>query len=172
MSARFRHKVSVDITAERLAGARLWLSLIALSFVLGASAIEASKDQALFLQGRLLYEEDQYAEAQVLFEQAVAINPIDSEYHRWLGKSYGRKAEGSGWLTALKYATKARKSFETAVALDDHNAMAMRDLLEFYVAAPGIIGGGMDKARPLAERLLALDPSFSEEVQELLGEGE
>ena len=164
--------MSVDITASRLAGTRLLISMLTLIFVFGVSAIEASKDQTLFLQGRLLYEEDKYAEAQAFFEQAVAINPIDSEYHRWLGKSYGRKAEGSGWLTALKYATKARESFETAVALDDHNALAMRDLLEFYVAAPGIIGGGMDKARPLAKRLLALDPSFSEEVQELLAEGE
>ena len=50
--------------------------------------------------------------------------------------------------------------------------MAMRDLLEFYVEAPGIIGGGMGKARPLAERLLAVDPSYREEVKELLAEGE
>ena len=54
------------------------------------------------------------------------------------------------------------------VTLDETNARAMRDLLEFYVEAPAILGGGLGKARQLAKRLLALDPSFSEEVKELL----
>lgn len=166
----------LNTNTARLTGRGLWARLLILVFFLvlipSVPANEAGKDQALFLQGRLLYGEDNFAAAQARFEQAIVINPDNSEYHRWLGKSYGRTAEASGWLIALKYATKARKSFETAVALDDHNALAMRDLLEFYVAAPIIIGGGMDKARPLAERLLMLDPSFSEEVRELLAEGE
>ena len=166
-----RSITTTSLTGTRL-GIRVLISMVAVVVLSSAVADEASKGQTLFLQGRILYAEDRYREAQALFEQAVALNPGASEYHRWLGKSYGRTAEGSAWLTALKYATKSRKSFETAVALDEQNALAMRDLLKFYVEAPGIIGGGMDKARPLAKRLLAVDPSFSEEVQDLLDEGE
>ena len=148
------------------------VSIVLLVCGAAVSADQVLTEDRLFLKARLLYEEDKYREAQALLEQAIALNPADSEYHRWLGKSYGRTAEGADWITAVRYATKARKSFETAVALDEKNALAMRDLLEFYVEAPGIIGGGMDKARPLAKRLLAVDPSFSEEVKELLAEGE
>ena len=69
---------------------------------------------------------------------------------------------------AIRYAIKARRSFETAVALNEANALAIRDLLEFYVMAPAIIGGGMDKAKLLAKRLVALNPNFREEVQKLM----
>ena len=69
---------------------------------------------------------------------------------------------------AIRYAIKARRSFETAVALNEANALAIRDLLEVYVMAPAIIGGGMDKAKPLAKRLVALNPNFREEVQKLM----
>ena len=160
----------------RIVGRRFQIGLLLCIFMWVAPpsvpAAEASTDQMLFLKARMLYEADKYRAAQALLEQAIVLKPTDSEYHRWLGKSYGRIAEGSILLTAFYYATKARKSFETAVALDAHNTLAMRDLLEFYVEAPGIMGGGMDKARPLARRLLAIDPSFSDEVKELLTEGD
>lgn len=136
--------------------------------VAGVAAEQVPVEQTLFLEAVMLYEANKYREACELLEQIITLNPENSEYHRWLGKSYGRTAEQSGWIMAIRYATKARHSFETAVTLDETNARAMRDLLEFYVEAPAILGGGLGKARQLAKRLLALDPSFSEEVKELL----
>jgi Flp pilus assembly protein TadD len=44
------------------------------------------------------------------------------------------------------------------VALDPRNQEAINDLFEYYLEAPGILGGGYDKAAALAERIDALDP--------------
>jgi tetratricopeptide (TPR) repeat protein len=47
---------------------------------------------------------------------------------------------------------------EKAVGLDPFSAEAHTDLAEFYLEAPGIVGGGKDKARAQAEVLLKLSP--------------
>jgi tetratricopeptide (TPR) repeat protein len=87
------------------------------------------------------------------FEQAVAAEPGNSVYHHWLGRAFGRRAEMGNPFTAFGYASKARQHFEKAVELDPKNSEAVNDLFEYYLEAPGIIGGGMDKAVIIAERI-------------------
>jgi tetratricopeptide (TPR) repeat protein len=91
-------------------------------------------------------------------EQAVSLDPKNSRYHLWLGRVYGEKADASGFITAAGLAKKVRTEFEQAVQLDPDSAEARRDLAEFYLEAPGIVGGGQDKARAQAETLAKLDP--------------
>jgi len=91
-------------------------------------------------------------------EKAVTLAPNNSEYHLWLGRTYGEKADASSFLTAAGLAKKVRTEFERAVALDPKNAVGRTDLAEFYLEAPGIVGGGQDKARAQAEALTKLDP--------------
>lgn len=91
-------------------------------------------------------------------EKAVALAPNNSEYHLWLGRTYGEKADASSFFTAAGLAKKVRTEFERAVALDPTNAIGRTDLAEFYLEAPGIVGGGQDKARAQAEALSKLDP--------------
>jgi cytochrome c-type biogenesis protein CcmH/NrfG len=90
-------------------------------------------------------------------ERAVTLAPDNSEYHLWLGRSYGEKADASSFFTAAGLAKKVRTEFERAVALDPKNAIGRTDLAEFYLEAPGIVGGGQDKARAQAEALSKLD---------------
>lgn len=92
-------------------------------------------------------------------ERAVTLAPDNSEYHLWLGRTYGEKADASSFFTAAGLAKKVRTEFERAVALDPKNAIARTDLAEFYLEAPGIVGGGQDKARTQAEALSKLDPA-------------
>ena len=87
------------------------------------------------------------------FQRAVAAEPKNSVYYHWLGRSFGRRAEMGNPFTALGYASKARQNFEKAVELDPNNAEAVNDLFEFYLEAPGFIGGGMDKAAKVADRI-------------------
>ncbi len=91
-------------------------------------------------------------------EKAVTLAPNNSEYHLWLGRTYGEKADASSFFTAAGLAKKVRTEFERAVALDPKNAVSRTDLAEFYMEAPGIVGGGQDKARAQAEALSKLDP--------------
>src|ERR1700676_4794983 len=72
-------------------------------------------------------------------------------------RGYGGKAEHSSWFTALGFAKKTRKEFETAVKLDGKNLAARQALVEYDCSAPGIAGGGEDKARPQIAEIAALD---------------
>jgi tetratricopeptide (TPR) repeat protein len=90
-------------------------------------------------------------------EKAVALDPNNSSYHLWLGRVYGEKADSSSFITAASLAGKVRIQFETAVKLAPENVDARRDLGEFYVEAPGIVGGGRDKAEAQAQALAGLD---------------
>ena len=100
-----------------------------------------------------------YREATQLFEKALALNPRSSEYELWLGRAYGKRAETGGWLTAPSNASKARQHFEKAAALDAHNAEALNDLFDYYLNAPGILGGGLDKAEAAARQIAAKRPA-------------
>ena len=53
---------------------------------------------------------------------------------------------------------KARQNFEKAVELDSRNLEAVNDLFEYYLDAPGFLGGGFEKATALAKRIGELDP--------------
>ena len=90
-------------------------------------------------------------------ERAVKIDPSNSDYHEWLGRAYGLKAEHSGWMSALGWAKKTRKEFETAVQLDGKNFSARQALIEYDCSAPGLAGGGEDKAAPEIAELATLD---------------
>ncbi len=92
-------------------------------------------------------------------EKAIAIAPNNSRYHMWLGRIYGEKANEVVFFKAASLAGKVREEFETAVRLDPNNVDARSDLGEFYLEAPGIVGGGRDKAEAQVTVLATLDPA-------------
>jgi tetratricopeptide (TPR) repeat protein len=100
---------------------------------------------------------DQYDAAVSSGEKAVAINPKNSEYHQWLGEAYGAKADHVSMFSAYPLARKTQKEFETAVQLDEKNFDAAQDLVEYDCTAPGVVGGGEDKAQPIIQKLMTLD---------------
>src|SRR5215472_1821896 len=51
-------------------------------------------------------------------EKAVSLDQNNSEYHLWLGRAYGDKADGTNFFAAAGLAKKVRTEFERAVALD------------------------------------------------------
>ena len=90
-------------------------------------------------------------------EKAVSLDPQSSIYHEWLGRAYGEKADHAGWFSAISLAKKTHKEFETAVDLDGRNFAARQALIEFDCSAPGMVGGGEDKAQPHIKELMELD---------------
>jgi cytochrome c-type biogenesis protein CcmH/NrfG len=91
-------------------------------------------------------------------QKAVSLDPENAQYHLWLGRIYGEKADHVGFLSAAGLAKKVRGEFETAVRLNPNSTEARTDLAEFYLEAPGIVGGGRDKAEAQAQKLAAMDP--------------
>ena len=94
-------------------------------------------------------------------ERARNLDPHKALYHLWLGRIYGEKADRAGFLSAAGLAKKVRSSFERAVELDPQSWEARADLAEFYLEAPGIVGGGKDKAQAQADAIATLNPALA-----------
>jgi tetratricopeptide (TPR) repeat protein len=103
-------------------------------------------------------------------EKAVSLAPNNSQYHLWLGRIYGEKADRAGPFSAAGLARRVVREFETAVHLNPNNIDARADLAEFYVEAPGIVGGGRDKAVQQANSLENLDPARADWVKARIAE--
>jgi tetratricopeptide (TPR) repeat protein len=101
--------------------------------------------------------EGRLEEAVKLGERCVAAHPQVSNCHLALGNALGTKAVSAGIMSALGYAGTIRDSFKKAVELDPHNMDARFSLLQFYMQAPGIVGGGTGKAQALAAQTAALN---------------
>jgi tetratricopeptide (TPR) repeat protein len=109
------------------------------------------------LIGECYYMLGEFTKATEAFERAVRLERNNSAYHLWLGRAYGRRAETSTFFRAPGFASKAREQFERAFDLDPKNMEAAGDLFEYYLEAPGFLGGGLEKAVALAEKTKGLD---------------
>jgi len=94
-----------------------------LAQAVGKSAADAPLH---FVLGQCYYQIRDYSRAANSFERSVQLTPGQSEYHDWLGKAYGRKAENAMFLSAIGLARKTHKEFEIAVHLDPSNFDAQR----------------------------------------------
>jgi tetratricopeptide (TPR) repeat protein len=129
------------------------------------------KDAAVWaLTGKNYYGEGDFKKATEALEKAVSLAPADSDHTLWLGRAFGRRAETSSPLTAPGHAVKARQYFEKAVQLNPNNLEAQSDLFEYYLEAPGFLGGGLDKASAVAERMSRLNASEGYWAQAKLAE--
>src|SRR5580658_7152070 len=112
------------------------------------------KDASVYeLMGRDFYMLAEYKKATEVLEKAVAANPASSETALWLARAYGRRAETSNPISAAGQASKARQFFEKAVQLDPKNLDALNDVFDYYLEAPGFLGGGFDKAQATATQI-------------------
>jgi tetratricopeptide (TPR) repeat protein len=121
---------------------------------------KSSRDAAVQnLIGRNYFMMGDFKKAVDFFSAAEAVDPSSSNYALWLGRGWGRRAETSNSLLAPAYASKARQWFEKAVQLNNRNQEALSDLFDYYLEAPGFLGGGFDKAERLASQIASVDPA-------------
>jgi tetratricopeptide (TPR) repeat protein len=115
--------------------------------------------QAHQLLCRVYYAQEKGDDAVAQCEQAVRDDSSSSTNQLWLGRAYGQKAEQANLVSAFSTAKKVHVAFERAIELDPANVEAMSDLGQFYVNAPGIVGGGIDRAEQLAPKLMQRSPA-------------
>jgi tetratricopeptide (TPR) repeat protein len=129
------------------------------------------KDAAVYdLIGRNLYMQGEFKKASEALEKAFSADPANSNSALWLARAFGRRAETSSPFTAPGYATKARQYFEKSVQLNPRNLDALNDLFEYYMEAPGFLGGGLDKAQALVPRISEINPGEGHFAQAKLAE--
>ncbi len=130
--------------------------------------LEPKSPEVNALIGKAYYGKGDFKAATEALGQAVEAEPENSHFWDWLGKAYGRRAENSSFLTAPSYASRCRKAFEMAVRLAPDNLEALNDLFSYSLEAPGFLGGGVDKAEALADRIRGLnEPEYQWALAEL-----
>jgi Tfp pilus assembly protein PilF len=147
---------AADSATEKLAAGRIDEAIKELNGRLSSAPADAESSNLLC---RAYFALEQWDRAESSCKKAIALDPKNGRYHLWLAHVYGEKADRVGFLSAASLAGKTRDEFQRAVELDPSNTDARVDLAEFYLEAPGIVGGGQDKARAQAKLIGATDPT-------------
>ena len=88
--------------------------------------------------------------------------PSNLTYLNAIGGLYCDKAQQANVLTKLSWAGKCHAMWERVLAADPKNVQAHVSLVQYYLKAPGVAGGGLEKAAAEANRMAALDPVAGE----------
>lgn len=113
---------------------------------------------ALVLMARVKLEAADADGAQKLLEQAIAIQPNNSDAHLYLADAYSRRADQAGMFEKMGLAKKIKKETDQAISLNPKNLNALEGLMQFYLEAPGMMGGSRSNAEETADKIMALDP--------------
>lgn len=125
-----------------------------------ASLLKAQPDSAdaHVLLARLQLQQGKTADAVDSAEDAVDLDDASAQAHYWLGNAYGSRIGQVGMLPQAMMAPKLRDAFERALVLDPTLHDARGSLVQYYLQAPAIAGGSVDKARAQVQELLKRDP--------------
>lgn len=158
--------------------------LVLLSFSLGAQTVEKAKAlwekknsaeakkllltvkdenkeyaEAQFYLGRIAFEEEKYDDAEEFFEEAIDANDKVADYHNWYGNTLGTLANNASMLKQGMLAPKMKTAWEKAVALKPDMIEPRQSLIQYYLQAPGFMGGSVDKAKEMAKEIIKLKPA-------------
>lgn len=154
------HEYSEQLRARKYADVERAVSARLAAEPANADALIA-KTELILNEGR----ENRLDEAAKLAEQCIAAHPQRSECHETLGNVLGTKAVTAGIMSAIGYAGKIRDAFQKAVELDPKNYDARLSLLQYYLQAPGFVGGGSGKAQTLAADTVKINPAAGKLLQ-------
>lgn len=110
------------------------------------------------LMARLQLQQGKAADAVESAEEAVDLDEKNAQAHYWLGNAYGTRIVQVGMLSQAMMAPKLRDAFVRALELDPNLHDARNSLVEYYLQAPSVAGGSVDKAREQTQELLKRDP--------------
>jgi tetratricopeptide (TPR) repeat protein len=114
---------------------------------------------AQYYLGRIAFDEKDYDAAEDYFEEAIEVNNKVAEYHTWYGNTLGTVAENANLFKQAMLAPKMKSAWEKAVELDPKTVDARESLIQYYLQAPSIAGGSVDKAKEIANEIVKLKPA-------------
>lgn len=111
-----------------------------------------------FFTGCLLLADEKPSEAAEQFAKVVQADDRNAVAHFFLGRAYGDQAEHANIFKQASLAKKTKNEFDRAVQLDPEYLDAREGLMEYYLRAPGIMGGSKPKAHEQVEEIRKRDP--------------
>lgn len=126
---------------------------------LAEEAVKAnpSDGAARYWAGRAAFAQEQYGAATGHLEEATKLAPSNALYFEWYGNALGNEAMKASKVRQPFLARRMKAAWETAIRLDPATIEARVSLIQFYVQAPGFMGGSKDKAFAVAEEIKRLD---------------
>lgn len=92
----------------------------------------------------------------------------DARVWLWAGRAYGRQALEASVFTQPKWAGRTRDAWEKAVEVDPELLDARFDLIQYYLQAPGFLGGGRDKATAQVSEIARRSPALGKLAESIL----
>jgi len=179
--ATFAYKRYLNLNLEVM---RLIIVFLFISFSISAQTVERAKNlfqnqkgaeakkllltvkdtnkeyaDAQYWLGRIAFEEKNYDDAEEYFEAAIEANDKVAEYYTWYGNTLGTIAGDANFFKQGMLAPKMKSAWEKAVALDPSAIDPRESLVQYYLQAPAIAGGSVDKAIEIANQIVKLKPA-------------
>jgi tetratricopeptide (TPR) repeat protein len=98
------------------------------------------------LLGRIAEQQHDLDSAVSHFEKAIEAQPKNAEYHFLLGAAYGQQAQKASMFKMASIAGKTKDELETAIKLNPNHLEARWGVMQYYMMAPGFVGGSEEKA--------------------------
>ena len=114
---------------------------------------------AQYYLGRISVDEGNYEDASGFFEEAVDADDKVADYFSWLGNTYATLAQDANPISQGILATKMKNAWEKVIELDPNNIDSRRSLIQFYLQAPGFMGGSIEKAKEMAAQIAKIKPA-------------
>jgi tetratricopeptide (TPR) repeat protein len=124
------------------------------------SCVEKNKkdSEAHYYLAVSLSRQGKFDDAQDEIDEAIDLNENVAKYHLARGQIIGQKAMNANIISQGFLAPKIKNAFLRASELDPSNIEARQSLFNYYVVAPGIMGGSEEKAMEQANAIVKLDP--------------
>ena len=128
-----------------------------------ASALQAPRQPTTsalraFEQGQSELQAHRYQQAAAWLERAIEFDGTHANSYLWLGRTYGYQAQHAASGEQFFLARKVKKCREKAVELDPELVDARVALMSFYLQAPSLVGGSIERAKLQAAEIAKRDP--------------
>ena len=114
--------------------------------------------ESYYYLARTLARQNKSDDAQDAIEEAIGLDENVAKYHLMRGNILGQKAMTANIISQGFLAPKIKNAFLRASELDPSNVDARAALYNYYLMAPGIMGGSDEKAFDQANAVVKLNP--------------
>ena len=117
----------------------------------------AQDAEVQFRYGQALAGAGRAEEGIAALKAAIALDPKNGVYHRVLGETYEANFQQVSVFKMFGFAKSLQTEFQSAVQLAPSDLQSHVDLANFYINAPNVFGGSLDKAHAEEDAIGKLD---------------